>query len=48
MDHYFNGRNTKSPFWQMVIIDDHIQFKFAKSITGDMNVIQSVNKYGYY
>ena len=34
-----------SLFWQLVVIDDKVQFTVEKSLVGDMNVIQSVNKY---
>ena len=37
-------RYNDSPLWQLIIIDEKTQFTIGKSITGDMNVIQSINK----
>ena len=35
---------NNTPFYQLIVIDDKIQFTVEKSLVGDMNVIQSVNK----
>ena len=39
---------NNTPFWQLVVIDDKVQFTVDKSLVGDMNVIQSVNKYNIF